>query len=374
MKLLAGGILVFTFCSTPLPAADEATVWVGTTTPRNGLSKGIYRLTLNSDTGRLSRAELAAEIGSPGFLALSADGSRLYSTGSVEGKPSVAAYAVQDGKLELLNAQPIGDGGAAHVSVNAATRLVLTAQYGGGSVAVFPLNDDGGIKPRSQLFKHKGGSRVVGRRQDAPHAHWTGFGPDNRFAFVPDLGLDAVLIYRLDATTNNIFPHGRGVVPPGGGPRHMKFHPNGRFAFVLNELALSITTFAWDEEVGTLLPLATVPTLTEEQKAKESFNSAAEIRVHHSGRFVYSSNRGHDSISVFRCNADSGRLSLIEVEPVRGSWPRNFNIDPTGKWLLAAGRDSNTLAVFSIDQDSGELKYIRSTAFVPTPICVEFGP
>ncbi|MFK7817188.1 MAG: lactonase family protein [Planctomycetaceae bacterium] len=352
--------------------ANDVTVWVGTTTPRNGQSKGIYRLTLNAETGKLSKSELAAEVSGPGWVTVSPNGKFLYSTGNKNGA-SVMAFSIDGDKLKFVNAQPIGDGGAAHLSVNPTGKFLLSAQYGGGSVAVFPLADDGSIQERSQLIEHEGGSGVVGRRQNSPHPHWTGVDAANKFAFVPDLGLDAVVVYRINHEDGTLTSAGLGQCPAGGGPRHMKFHPNGKFAFVLNELALSITMFTYDASTGSMNPLSTFQTLSDDVKAKETFNSAAEIRVHKSGKFVYSSNRGHDSISVFQCDEATGQLTLVEVEPIRGGWPRNFNIDPTGKWLLAAGRDSNTLAVFAIDQKTGELQYTRNLAFVPSPICVSFG-
>lgn len=362
--------LVSLLTSTAL--AQQLPVWVGTTTPRNGLSKGIYRLTLDTKNGTLSKAVLAAEIANPGWVTLGPDGKRLYAAGAVKGKPSIVAYRINGDELELMNAQPIGDGGACHVSVNPKGRFLMSAQYGGGSIAVFPLADDGSIKPRSQLIEHDGGSRVVGRRQDSPHPHWTGFDPQNKFAYVPDLGLDAVVIYRINHEDGTLESQHVARTPPGGGPRHMKFHPAGKRAFVLNELALAVTTFEYSPSTGALKTLSTTPALTELEKAGESFNSAAEIRVHPNGRFVYSSNRGHDSITAFQINEANG-LERIEVEPVRGGWPRNFNIDPSGRWLLAAGRDSNTLAVFEINGDTGELAYNRKVAFVPSPICVAFG-
>lgn len=366
-------VLAMVCTSASQVAAESIDVWVGTTTPRNGNSKGIYHLTFDTDKGKLSKATLAAEIGSPGFLAVDSKSKRLYSTGSLDGQPVAAAYAIDGDKLTLLNSEPIGDGGAAHISVNPESRFLLTAQYGGGSVALFPLADDGSIQPRAQLIDHVGGSKVVPRRQESSHAHWTGFDQNHNYAFVPDLGLDTVVIYKIDRNKRRIMAHGRGVVPPGGGPRHMKFHPDGKHAYVLNELALSITTFDYDPAAGSMTAIDTVQTLTDEQKSKETFNSASEIRVHSSGRFVYSANRGNDSISAFKVDPATKRLTLIEVEPIRGGWPRNFNIDPSGKWLLAAGRDSNTLTVFSIDEDTGELMYSRNMAVVPTPICVEFG-
>ncbi len=372
-------ILLLLLLITPPTLADQLPVWVGTSTPRNGLSKGIYRLTFDTDKGTLSKATLAAEVANPGWVTVSPDGKRLYAAGTIHGKPSIVAYKIRDWSggadksLELINSQPIGDGGACHVSVNPTGKFLLSAQYGGGSVAVFPLSADGKIEPRSQLIEHEGGSRVVGNRQNSPHPHWTGFDAQNKFAYVPDLGLDAVVIYRINHEDGTLESEHVAKCPPGGGPRHMKFHPDGKHAFVLNELKLAVTTFEYSASTGALKPLGTVPALTEKQKARESFNSAAEIRVHPGGKYVYSSNRGHDSISTYKVDTTNGSLTRVEVEPVRGGWPRNFNIDPSGKWLLAAGRDSNTLSVFEINQDSGELTYKRNVAFVPSPICVAFG-
>ena len=184
--------------------------------------------------------------------------------------------------------------------------------------------------------------------------------------------MDKVVIWKLDAATATLSPHGIGVCPPGSGPRHMKFDPTGTRIYVLNELTLSVTTFDYDKAVGTMTPVQTVEALSEATKAKEVFNSASEIRVHPSGKFVYSANRGNDTISVFRVDPATKDLSIVEVEPIRGSWPRNFNLDPTGKWLIAAGQKSNTATVFSIDQSTGELTYVRKSVTVPSSICVLF--
>jgi 6-phosphogluconolactonase len=357
--------------------ADELDVWIGTTTPSGGPSKGIYHANFNAENGRLTQPRLAAEIANPGFLAMHPGGEVLYATGTIDGEPSVVAFRIagQSGRtsLSMINSQPIGDGGAAHLATDRTGKVLLSAQYGGGSTALFPLATDGSVSPRSKLLKHEGGSGVVPRRQDKPHAHWVGTSPDNKFVFVPDLGMDKVVIYRLDADRADLSPHGFGQVPPGGGPRHMKFHPSTKFIYVLNELALSVTAFAYDAERGSMSALQTIPTVSEREKAKEVFVSASEIRVHPSGKYVYAANRGHDTITALRIDQQSGKLTPIETEPIRGSWPRNFNIDPTGKWLLAAGRDSNTMAVFDIDAETGELTYTRHMVMVPTPICIEFG-
>lgn len=368
--------IVFALSSSSL-SAENLDVWFGTTTPRGGESEGIYHASFNTKTGKLSAAKLAAKAASPGFLAVHPNGRTIYATANGE----IAAFRISGPRggsvLKPLNSVATGDGGAAHVSTDRAGKVVLSAQYGGGSTALFALADDGSIKECVMTKSHsellpRAGSGVVAKRQDKPHAHWTGTSPDNQFAFVPDLGMDKVVIWKLDNKTPSITHHGFGVCPPGGGPRHMKFSPNGSRIYVLNELALSITVFDYDAPAGTMTPRQTIATLSESTKAKETFNSASEIRVHPSGKFVYSANRGHDSISVFANNA-SGELELIEVEPIRGGWPRNFNIDPTGRWIIAAGRDSNTATVFEIDQDHGELTFVRQTQKVPTPICVAFG-
>jgi 6-phosphogluconolactonase len=354
--------------------AKKIDVWIGTSARKP--SKGIYHCLLETGTGKLSEPKLAAEMSGPGFLALHPDQHHLYAVGKLHGVPSVVAYRiVNDGKesaLQLDNALPIGDGTAAHVAVDPTGQMVLTAQYGGGSVAAFSLKPDGSLNSATDLIKHEGGSRAVPGRQDASHAHWVGFSPDNRFAFVPDLGLDKVVIYKIDPQNAKLTLHGYGEVPAGGGPRHMKFHPNGRIIYVLNELALSVTVFDYDSDKGTMIARQTIPTIAPELLQKELFKSASEIRVHPSGKFVYSANRGHDTITVFRVDQASGELSVIEVEPVRGATPRNFNLDPSGRWLLAAGQDSHTLASFAVNTDTGELTYNRSNVTAPSAICVLF--
>ena len=353
---------------------NRVDVWIGTGSAWP--SKGIYHAHLDLESGKLSRPSLAAEVRGPGFLALHPKGTHLYAVGSIDGKGSVISYAIQrdgnDTHLSLVNAVEIGDGGGTHVSVDSTGHLLLTAQYGGGSVGVFALNSDGSIKGRNQLIEHSGGSRVVGRRQDTPHPHWTGFSPDEQFAFVPDLGLDKVVIYKVDAAKARVESHAVADTPPGGGPRHMKFHPNGKWAYVLNELSLSVTVYDYDSGAGTMTAKQTIPSVPKEQLILEQFKSASEIRVHPSGDFVYSANRGHDTITAYRVDVETGELTVIEREHVRGATPRNFNIDPTGKWLLAAGQDSHTLATFAIDQESGALTYNRNVVHAPSAICVLF--
>ena len=358
----------------PAIAADSLDVWIGT--GRSLASKGIYHCRLDTESGKLSEASLAAEVSGPGFLAMHPNGNHLYAVGTLKKVPSVISYKIEragsDATLTLDGAVPIGDGGASHVAVDETGSTVLTAQYGGGSVAAYRLNPDGSLGEQTVLIEHEGGSGVVAGRQDASHAHWVGFSPDNRFAFVPDLGLDKVVIYAHDPETSRITPHGSARVPAGGGPRHMKFHPTGRWVYVLNELSLSITVFDYNADTAVMTPKQTIQTVPKTLLAKEKFKSASEIRVHPNGRFVYSANRGHDTITVFRVSQDTGELSVIELENVRGATPRNFNLDPSGRWLVVAGQDSNTLASFEVDPGAGELTYNRSNVYAPAPICVLF--
>ncbi len=360
-------------CLAPLPLrAETRTVFFGT---GGRGADGIYRATFNTETGKLTPADLAAEVKGPGFLALHPDGDKLYAVASWDNEAGAVAYRLgKDGSLELLNRMPSGDGGGAHVAVHPSGKFLLTAQYGGGSVALFPLDDDGRLG-EATVTEHEGGSGVVPKRQDSPHPHWCGFSPDGRFALVPDLGLDGIVIYEVDPGAPSIRKHGFAESVPGGGPRHMRFSPDGRFIYLLNELSLSVTTFAWDAAKGTATKVSVTPALSEEAKAGETFNSAAEILVHPSGRFVYSSNRGHDTVTVYHADPATGQLEVAQVQPVRGAFPRNINLDPTSHWLLAAGADSNTIAVHAVDQETGRLTYqLGGVINVPSPICILFAP
>jgi 6-phosphogluconolactonase len=367
----ASAVLLSLFCSAGMLCAEVLPVYFGTGGPG---AKGIYRATFDTTTGKLTPAELAAEIRSPGFLTLHPQRDILYAVATAAEGPGAVAYSIaRDGALTPINSAPTGDGGAAHVAVHPSGKFLLTAQYGGGSVALFPLDADGRLGAAT-LTRHEGGSRVIPRRQDAPHPHWCGFSPDGQFALVPDLGMDRIVIYRVNVDTPAIERHGFADSVPGGGPRHMRFSPDGKFIYLLNELSLSVTTFAWDAASGTARQLATVPALSEAAKQKEAFNAAAEILVHPSGRNVYSSNRGHDTVTVYQANPATAELRVIQVQPVRGAFPRNINLAPGAGWLLAAGADSNTVSVHRVDPQTGELTYqTKGVINVPAPICILFG-
>jgi 6-phosphogluconolactonase len=369
-----GAIFMSSYAIGTIALAETYSVWLGT--GRSPQSQGIYHCRLDSITGKLSDPTLVAEMEGPGFLAKHPKLPVLYAVGGLKNEQVVAAFAIESTPskvaLKLLNSVPIGDGGAAHVSVDSSGKTLLTAQYGAGSVAAFSLKQDGSLKERTQLVKHEGGSKVVTGRQDAPHAHWTGFSPDNRFAFVPDLGIDRVLIYKVDTEQSKLARHGEGVVPPGSGPRHMKFHPNGRWIYVLNELSLTVTVFEFDPATGVMNPKQTIETVPASELAHEKAKSASEIRIHANGKFVYSANRGHDTITAFEVNQANGELKVIQVENARAVTPRNFNISPDGKWLLAAGQASHTLAAFSLDDSTGRITFNQNCVYAPSAICVMF--
>jgi 6-phosphogluconolactonase len=353
-------------------AAQPVDVWIGTAKPRGGTSRGIYHLTIDSKTGELSSPELAAELDSPGFLTLHPDQNHLYAVCSIEGEGSVMGFRLDRGsggtRLESINSQSIGDGQGTHLCVDQTGHMLMTAQYGGGSVAVFALESNGAIGSRTQLIEHQ--SAPGDSQQATPHPHWIGTDRANRFAFVPDLGLDQIVLYRIDHDKACLVPHWQAALPAGSGPRHMTFHPSLSVAYVLNELSLTVTALRYDQQAGQLAPVQGVEALPKQ--LQEADDSASEIRIHPTGQFLYTGNRGHDSISVFSVNPADGLLTLVEREPIRGSCPRNFNLTPDGRWLVAAGQDSNTLSVFRIDQENGELVFNRRIVNVPTPICVLF--
>ncbi len=365
----------------PTANAQLLDAWFGTNGGGpDGLAKGIYHATLRSNDGGLATPRLAIELDEPGFLAVNPNPelphSVIYATTKIDGRHVIAALGVnEDRTLSLINSVPIGDvaDGACHVAVDASGKIAVSSQYGSGTVAVFSLADDGSITSRTQLIRHTGGSKVVNGRQNSPHAHYCGFDEGNRFAFVCDLGLDRVKIYKIDFDQRALVEHGEAVCEPGGGPRHMKFHPGGKHAFVLNELAMSLSVFDYNAQAGSMELKQTVKTIPDSARAQEVFNSASEVVVHPGGKFVFSANRGNDTISVFRFDDSNETLDRIQIEPVRGSWPRNFNLSPDGNWLVAAGRDSNTAAIFRVDQTTGRLTFQRgSSQYVPRPICVVF--
>jgi 6-phosphogluconolactonase len=364
--------------SQPGAAVGEMLVYVGTYT-NNEKSKGIYVSRLTLATGRLSDPQLAAETTNPSFLAVHPDGRHLYAANEMSSfedrqTGAVSAFAIDraSGMLTSLNQQSSGGAGPAHLVVDRTGRVVLVANYGGGSVAALRIRGDGRLAAPASVNRHAGSS-VHPTRQAKPHAHSINIDPSNRFAYAADLGIDKVLIYRLDLARATLTPNTPAsvAVAPGSGPRHFAFHPTRPYAYVINEMLLTVSAFSHDPTSGALSELQTLTTLPPGVDAASGF-SAAEVQVHPSGRFLYASNRGHDSITVFAIDPSTGRLTFVENEPTQGSFPRGFGIDPTGRFVLAANQRSHTVVVFRIDQATGQLTPTGQSLAVGTPVCVEF--
>jgi len=360
---------------TQMAAAQEGAmrVYIGTYT--GAKSQGIYLSQLDPATGALSDAELAAEVKNPSFLAIHPSRKFLYAVSEVSdagGKPTggVSAFAVdpKTGKLKLLNQQSSQGAGPCHLVVDQTGRNVLIANYGGGSCAALPIGDDGKLGEATAAIQHKGKSVDPGR-QEAPHAHSINLDPANRFAFVADLGLDQVLIYRFDPAKGTLTANDppAAAVAPGSGPRHFAMHPTGKFAYVINEMANTVTAFAYDGKLGRLQEIQNITTLPAGYKET---SHTAEVVVHPSGKFLYGSNRGHDSLAIFTINPETGKLTAVGHQSTGGKTPRNFAIDPSGRWLLAENQGSGTIVVLQIDQKTGELKPTRHALAVESPVCV----
>ena len=361
----------------PAARGGKMRVYVGTYT--GARSKGIYLLELDLATGTLSAPVLAAETANPSFLAIHPDQHFLYAVGELDnfkGKKggAVTAFAIdpKSGKLTQLNQQSSKGGGPCHLVVDARGKNVLVANYGGGSVAVLPIDADGKLREASCFVQHKGSSVDKGRQQ-TPHAHSINLDADNHFAVVADLGLDKVLVYKFDADKGTLTPNEPPSVSvtPGSGPRHFAFHPDGHHAYVINEMKSTVTTFDYDATKGVLKLVQTVSTLPQGFKGD---NSTAEVQVYPTGKFVYGSNRGHNSIAAFAVDGSTGQLTPAGHTPSGGKIPRNFGIDPTGTWLLAANQDSGSVIVFHIDKQTGKLQKTIHKANVGMPVCVKMIP
>ena len=375
MKLnwLAGMIV---FVGGNLMAANESSlVYIGTYS--GGKSKGIYVSKFNSANGSLSLPELAVEAKNPSFLCLHPNGRFLYSVGEVDsfdGKKSgaVSAYQIEpgSGKLTLLNEQASEGSGPCHLDLDKTAQCLLVANYGSGSIAALPVGKDGKLGEARAKIQHSGSS-ADRSRQEGPHAHFITTDPKNRFALTCDLGLDKVLVYKLEPNKASLIPNEPPSfsIKPREGPRHLAFHPRGKWLYVINEMGSSITAFEYDSEFATVKEVQMVSTLPSDFKG---YNTCAEIQMHPSGRFVYGSNRGHDSIAMFSIDQKSGKLTSLGQQSTGGKTPRHFAIDPKGKWLLAENQDSDNVVLFGIDGKSGKLKETGQGIEVGKPVCVVF--
>ena len=363
---------VFSFAALSTVSAEPVRVYFGTYTGGQNSSKGIYRSELDSEMGTLSNPVLAAEATNPSFIEIHPNGKFLYAVSEVGRAGSVSAYAIDSstGDLKLLNQQPSGGAGPCHVSIDHTGKNVLVTNYSSGSASVIPIKSNGRLGEPTGFVQHTGSSINPGRQKE-PHAHSINVSPDNRFAFVADLGIDKIMIYRLDTKKGTIVKNTPPYVKlkPGAGPRHFAFHPNGKYAYVINELDCTITAFAYDPTSGALSDIQTITTLPENFNGS---SSCAEVRVHPNGKFLYGSNRGHDSIAVYRIDLANGKLTFVEHETADIKTPRNFNIDPTGKFCLVANQGSNSVVVFRINQATGALEPTGHKISIGRPVCVRF--
>ena len=351
----------------------KRTVFLGTYT--RGESKGIYSCRFDDATGALSGFRLAAETPSPSFLALHPNGKFLYAvneTDDYEGTSSgsVTAYRItnaEGGVLEKLNTVSSHGAHPCHLALTAGADAVIIANYTGSTVAAIEIKDDGSLGKTLNRILHKG-SGALKPRQAEPHPHAVNLDPANRFVFISDLGMDQIIRYELEEGGRLSERRGATGVDPGAGPRHFAFHPKAEFGYVLNEITRTITAFGYNQSSGELTELQTISTVPDGW----SRGSPAEIFIHPGGRFLYASNRGHDSIACFHIHQGSGKLSLVEIEKTGGQTPRNFNLDPSGKWIIAANQSSGDLHVFSINQETGALSPAASRLEVPAPVCVVF--
>jgi 6-phosphogluconolactonase len=348
--------------------AKKSLIYIATQNPEK---MGITVAEFDSDTGALSAPKMVIETRDPAHFTLSADGKHLYmcNTGTPGG---VSAFAVEDrktGALKLLNYKESKGRGPSYISIDKTGRYVLDANYGGGYIEIYSLAADGSLDQQTAFVQHEGSS--VHKRQDKPYAHWIRTDPANKFALVADLGTDKIVVYRFDEKTGKVTTNEPAFAKlnGGSGPRHLAFHPNGRWLYAVQELSNEVVAFKWDAAKGELTQFQQVKTLPADFTEP---STAAEIAVRQDGRFLYTSNRGHDSIAVYSVDDRSGELTLRQRVPSRGKVPRYFTFDPTGKWLIVSNQEGGNVSVFSVDAKSGELKPVGDPVALPKPMAVVF--
>jgi 6-phosphogluconolactonase len=363
-------LLAATSAALAAPAADMYVLF-GSHGSGPGIGFSVARF--DPATGALTVPKLEVEAVQPAFFVIHPDGRHLYTCNS--GSPGgISSYAIdpKTAHLTLVNRVPSGGDEPSYVCLDNTARFILVANYNTGNVAAFALKPDGGIGERTAFVQHTGHS-VNPERQTHPYAHSIIIDPTNRFALVADLGTDKLVVYRFDEKTGSLTPNDPpfASVTPGSGPRHVKFHPNGRWVYAINEMGCTVTAFNWDSVRGALSEFQTVPTLPA---GFHGVNTCAEVLVHPNGRFLYGSNRGHNSIAVFAIDAENGRLTPVEHVPTRGKTPRNFAFDPSGSWIVCTNQDSDNAVVFRVDGTTGRLTQTGEPIPVPGPFCERFVP
>jgi 6-phosphogluconolactonase len=370
----ATAILTLLAATAEAPAADPL-VFITAFAP--GEKGGIHAYEFNLKEGKLKPLHQTAGVENPFFLALAPNKKFLYSIHAKQfgGKENeqVAAYEVvgRTGELKLLNRQSAEGTAACYLDVDKTGKVVVVANYSSGSVASLPVKDDGSLGEKASFFQHKGSS-VNSQRQKEPHAHCIVVSPDNKYAFANDLGTDQIFCYKIDPTTAKLTPNDPpfAKAPAGAGPRHLTFHPNGKRAYVINELLNSVIVFDYEKESGKLIEKQTISTLPDDFKGT---SYCADLKITPDGKFLYGTNRGHDSIAGYQIGED-GKLSLISIEPSLGKGPQNLAITADGQWLLCANMPGNNVAVFAIDAKTGRLKSAGEPVKQTSPSCIMLLP
>jgi 6-phosphogluconolactonase len=363
------------------PVASSYFVYAGTYTGPE--SKGIYSYRYAPKTGQLTPMGLTASLANPSFLVTDPQHRYLYAVSEMGEGPgansykangSISSFSInrKTGALTLLNKVDSLGGGPCHLVVDKTGKMLFVANYGSGSVASFAIKADGSIGEKTGFDQHTGSS-VDPARQKGPHAHAVVLSPDNRFLFVPDLGMDQIKVYRVDAAKGTFAPNDPpfATVKPGLGPRHFTFGRGAKFAYAVCEMGSSVAVFAYDSTKGSLTPVQTISTLPGDFTGKDN---SAEIEVDRSGRFLYASNRGSDSITVFAIDPVKGTLAPVQVAPTEGKIPRNFALDPGGKYLLAANQNSGQVVAFAVDQTTGKLTATGQVQDIASPVSILFVP
>jgi len=342
-----------------------------------GQGKGIHAFRLDAQNGALVPSNVTENVRNPSYIAFDRKRRFLYCVnefkefeGAASGAVSAFRIDQNTGELTFLNMKASRGTDPCHLMVDATGRHVLIANFASGSICVLPIEPDGSLGSATDFIQHEGSS-VDPKRQAGPHAHAVEIDPANRYAFVPDLGLDKVMIYQFDAEAGKLVPNEHQPwisVLPGAGPRQLVFHPTGQFAFLINELNSTMTAYRYDAERGSLRELNTLSTLPEGFSGQ---STCAEVQIAPSGKFLYGSNRGHDSIAIFAID-DQGQIRVVGHESTRGKIPRNFEISPGGDFLAAANQDTNNVVMFRVDQDTGALTATGEEVAVGTPVCVRF--
>jgi 6-phosphogluconolactonase len=372
--VLCATMVMFAFppaASQPSPDSGYL-AFVGTYTGKTG-SKGIYAYDFDEKNGKLKRRGVAAETESPSWFVIHPNGKFAYAANEAGNNSTITSFSVdpKSAKLTQLNQKPALGQDPCYLSFDKTGKYLLVANYSSGNVVVFPISSNGTLGEATANVKNAGPLGPNKQRQEAPHAHWIQVAPDNRYVFVADLGLDAILSYRFDPNKGTLTPNNppSAKLNPGSGPRHVVFAPNGKYVYVISELSNTVTAFSYNAAQGTLFEFQILSTLPTDFSAR---NDDAEITVHPNGKWLYASNRGRDTIAVFSISSSDGSLTHVGEFPTGGKEPRHFAIDPTGQYLLAENQNSNSIATFQIDQTTGSLKQVSLENDIPSPVCLTF--